>query len=160
MTTRTFKQFGIAFGSQTANITAKIDDAVVYQGPVTTLDESYPSLPNLDYVVSNELFTWTANVDFSGPQTLEISIDENAVLLVADIQANYTPIGNVSNVQSSGANVYVGFAYNQFGNTYINGELVPSSGINHSEPYNGQWWFQVPSNGNFVENFTVEPGLE
>lgn len=160
MTTRTFKQFGVAFGSQTANITAKIDNNVVYQGPVTTLNETLPTLPNLEYNVSNELFTWTADVNYSGPQVMEISIDSNAALLLAELQANYTPVGNVGNVTSSGANGYIALNYTQFGNTYINNTLVPSSSIDHSGLYVGQWWFQVPNGGNFIENFTIEPGLE
>jgi len=159
MTTRTFKQFGIAFGSQIANITAKIDNTVIYQGPVTTLNESYPTLPNLDYTVTNELFTWTTDVNFSGQQTLEISIDEHAVLLLASIKANYSPvpIGNTY-VQSSGPDGYVALKSDQFGNTYVNGDLVPSASIDHST-LPGLWWFQVPNGGNFVENFTVLPGI-
>jgi hypothetical protein len=158
MTTRTFKQLGQAYGSQTANITAKINDVVIYQGPVTTLDESFPALPNLDVKVSNALFTWTANVDFSGSQTMEISIDSNASLLIADIVANYNPTVNVGNVISSGPNVYQTFSYTQFGNTYINGTLYPSLNISH-DPLSGAWWFTLPSDGTFIENYTIEPGL-
>jgi hypothetical protein len=165
MTTRTFKQLGQAYGSQTASITAKINNVVVYQGEVTTLNESFPALPNLEITVNNELFTWTADVDFSGSQTMEISIDGNASLLVTELNANYTPIqntgnvGNVGNIISSGPNGYVGFAYGQFGNTYIDSNLVPSSSIDH-DTLSGPWWFTVPPSGTFIENYTIEPGLE
>lgn len=161
MTTRTFKQMGLAYGSQPANITAKLNNVVVYSGPITTVDGPFPELPNLEFAVSNELFSWTADVNFSGPQVIDVAIDNNATLLVAQLEANYTPIANVSanisvGVISSGPDGYVGFSYTQFGNTYINGELQE---VVHGD-LTGQWWWAIPANGEFVENITVEPGLE
>jgi len=163
MTTRTFKQFGIAYGEQPANITAKINNVVIYQGPVVTLNESFPELPNAAYTVTNELFSWNAEVAFSGNQVLEIAIDNNADLLVAFNQANYTPVeevvGNVGNVTivSSGPNGYIGFPSTQFGNTYINDVLQPP--VEHGN-LTGQWWWRLPADGTFVENITIVPGLE
>ena len=163
MTTRTIKQLGIAYGAEPANITAKIDNVVVYQGTVNTLNAPFPNLPDLNYTVSNELFSWTTDVNFTGPQTLEIDIDGNVNLLVADIVANYTPIQQVSNttgnisIVSSGPDGFVGFSWPAFGNTYVDGGFVPADGINH-DPLAGQWWF-VPT-VSFVESFTVPQGLE
>jgi len=157
MTTRTFKQLGVAFGTEPANITAKIDNVVVYQGPVTTLNESFPDLPNLSYVVTNELFSWTADIAFSGPQLLEIDVDGSVTLLITEIQANYTPSEYQGNIISSGANTYVPFTYTQFGNTYINETL--QSGVTH-DTLDGQWWWPIPPAGTFVENITITPGLE
>jgi hypothetical protein len=156
MTTRTFQQLGLAFGAQTANITAKINDAVVYQGPVTTLNEPFPTLPNINYIVTNELFSWTADVTSSGPLILEITIDQNANLLIAELEANYSRVGNVGNSRSSGADGYVGLVYSQFGNTYINDQL---QSVTHGD-LTGQWWWKLPNNGTFVENITIEPGIE
>jgi hypothetical protein len=157
MTTRTFKQLGIAFGAEPANITAKIDNAVVYQGPITTINEPFPDLPNLSYVVTNELFSWTTDITFSGPQTLEIDVDGTVTLLVTEIRANYTQGEYQGNIISSGANTYVPFEYTQFGNTYINETL--QGNVVHGN-LTGQWWWPLPPNGNFVEEITIIQGLE
>lgn len=159
MTTRTFKQYGIAFGVQPANITAKIDNVVVYSGPVTTVNEAFPELPDPAYDVTNELFSWTADVNMSGPQVIDINVDGASQLLVAQLSANYTSISNVAanvvNV-SSGPNVYVDFSYTQFGNTYINGQLQD---VNRGD-LTGMWWWTVPAGGNFVENITIVAGQD
>lgn len=158
MTTRTFKQYGIAFGPQTANITAKIDDVVVYQGPVETLNELRPALPIEGYTVENAMFSWTTDVAFTGPQVLEITVDSgNADLLVAQIRANYTQVViEPGNVVSSGPDNYVTFPSTQFGNTYVNGTLQE---VVHGD-WTGMWWWWVPTSGTFVENFTATPGQE
>lgn len=164
MTVRTIKQAGVAFGAQTANITAKINDVVVYQGPVTTLDEAVPVLPNLSYQVTNDLFSWTVpDVSFTGLQTLEITNDNNATLLVAGLTQNYTPVPNdpVANVppstHSSGPDGYIGLVPAQFGNTYVNGVL---QSVTHTTETEGQWWWTIPPGGTFIENMTIEPGQE
>jgi len=161
MTTRTFKQMGIAYGSQPANITAKIDNVVVYSGPVTTINEPFPELPNLEFSVSNQLFSWTANVNFSGSQVISLSVDGNVDLLLAQLSANYTPIANATgnvtgNAISSGPDGYVNFQSRQFGNTYINGEL---QSVTHGD-LPGMWWWRIPSPSEFVENITIETGVE
>jgi len=155
MTTRTFKQYGVAFGSSTANITAKINDVVIYEGPVTTLDESFPSLPDQNYTIDNVLFSWTADVNFSGSQDLEITTD--GLLLLGVLNRNYTPILNdVGNIISSGPDQFVSFQSTSFGNTYINESL---QSVTHGD-LPGMWWWTIPADGTFVENFTVDPGKE
>lgn len=159
MTTRTFKQMGVAFGTQDLEITAKVDNVVVYQGTVVTLNEPLPQLPNLEYSVTNELFSWTADVEFSGPQVIEITVGNDAQLLVAELTANYSRMaGNTANTYiSSGPDNYITFGWQQFGNTYINGVLQSSQTINHAE-LTGPWWWKLPAGSEFVENITVTPG--
>lgn len=160
MTTRTFKQYGIAFGNQPLEITAKVDNVVVYQGPITTLNEPFPELPNSNYSVTNELFSWTADTGFSGTQVIEITVGNGAELLVADLEANYSRApGNTANsVISSGPDNYMIFKWEQFGNTYINGALVDSQTIDHSS-LSGMWWWNLAPGSEFVENITVTPGV-
>lgn len=159
MTTRTFKQMGVAFGTEDLEITAKVDNVVVYQGTVVTLNESMPKLPNSSYSVTNELFSWTADVEFSGPQVIEITVGNSAALLVAELTANYTiiPGPTADTYVSSGPDNYVTFRWNQFGNTYINGALQSSQTINHAE-LTGPWWWKLPAGSEFVENITVNQG--
>jgi len=167
MTTRTFRQMGIGFGSQPANITAKINNVVVYQGPVTTLDEPFPTLPNLDYTVTNVLFSWSEDVTYAGPAVVEIQVDENSDLLVADINANYTAIPNpafvdanttpeVGSVISSGANGFLTLQTSQIGNIYVNGALQTVS----YTPLGGQHWWELTVPDTIVINATIAPGLE
>ena len=159
MTTRTFKQMGVAFGDQPLEITAKVDNVVVYQGTVTTLNEPFPELPDSNYHVTNELFSWTTDLFFTGPQVIDIAVGSGAELLVATTAGNYTPIldPNTGNVISSGPNNYITFRIQQFGNTYINGTLIDSQTINHDE-LPGMWWWRLASGDSFVENITITPG--
>ena len=159
MTTRTFKQMGVAFGDQPLEITAKVDNVVVYQGPVTTLNEPFPELPNSNYHVTNELFSWTTDLFFTGSQVIDITVGSGAELLVATTAGNYTPIPdpNTGNIISSGPDNYITFRIQQFGNTYINGTLIDSQTINHDE-LPGMWWWRLASGDSFVENITIMPG--
>jgi hypothetical protein len=154
MTTRTFKQNGIAFGPTPVNITAKIDNVVVYEGTVETLDESLPVLPNPAYTVTNTLFSWTTDVAFSGNAVLEITTDGN--VLLASTSSNYTPFTENGNIYSSGANNFIAFTSGQFGNTYINDSLQT---VSHGD-LPGMWWWQLQPSDTFVENITINPGLE
>lgn len=154
MTTRTFKQNGIAFGPAPVNITAKIDNVVVYEGTVETLNESFPVLPNPAYTVTNTLFSWTTDVAFSGNNVLEITTDGD--LLLARLQGNYTPFTENGNTYSTGADNFIGFTAEQFGNTYINDSLQT---VSHGD-LPGMWWWKLQSNDTFVENITISPGLE
>jgi hypothetical protein len=161
MTTRTFRQQGLAFGPGpgTANITAKIDNVVVYQGPVTT-ETTMPSLPDLEYTVTNTLFSWTANVDFSGNQVIDVTIDDSATLLLAELESNYVLLeSDTGNIGSSGPDGFLAFNYTQFGNTYINGSLREVTANAHSD-LPGMWWWTVPAGGNFVENITIDAGQD
>lgn len=156
MITRTFRQKGTAFGSAPGNITAKVDNVVVYQGPVVTLDQPFPTLPNLEYQTSTVLFSWTANVNFEGTQVIEISTDSN--LLLCEIEQNYAGTINGNTVVSSGPDEFRSLRWTQFGNTYINEVLQSSNAINH-ESLDGQWWWRLPANSVFVENINILPGL-
>ena len=159
MTTRTFRQLGIGFGPETANITAKINDVVVYQGPVTTLNQPFPVLPNLDYTVTNVLFSWTADVTYAGPAVVNIQVDANSDLLVAEISANYTAIKNPANVQSiisSGPDAFIDLPITQIGNIYVDGALRP---VDHTNPLVGQYWWELVVPDTIEINATIEPGL-
>ena len=131
MTVRTIQQYGLAYGSETLVITAKVDGSVVYSGPVTTVNEPRPSLPNRSFTVDNVLFSYTVpDVSWTGSQVLEITLETNANLIVAELSANYTSIpgpigpGNVPGPNiSSGANGFIALQWEQFGNTYINNTL-------------------------------------
>lgn len=165
MTTRTFKQLGIAFGNATATITAKVDNVVVYQGPVTTLNEPFPDLPNVAYVINDSLFSWTTDVTYSGPASVEVEVDENSDLIVADIAANYSIIPNPAYIDanttptvpqyiSSGPDGFETINPNLIGNVYIDGVLQT---VDHTQ-LPGQWWWELTVPDTILKEITITPG--
>lgn len=159
MTTRTFRQMGIGFGSQPANITAKINNVVVYQGSVTTLDQPFPVLPNVDYTVTNVLFSWTDDITYNGPTVIEIQADADSEVLVGEINANYTVIPDPANAQSyisSGPDGFVDLPVAQIGNIYVGGSLQT---VDHTAPLSGQYWWELTAPAAIEINTTIKRGL-
>jgi hypothetical protein len=92
MTTRTFKQQGLAYGSSPVTLVAKVNGAEVFNGTVTTLNEPIPAAPVDGLVYSSDpadLFTFTDDAAFSGTKTLEISVS-GGTLIVAGLLADYS----------------------------------------------------------------------
>jgi hypothetical protein len=92
MTTRTFKQQGLAYSSSPVTIVAKVDGVEVFSGAVATLNEPIPTVPTPDYVYNTtpiDLFTFTENADFAGTKTLEISVSDGT-LVVTGLLADYS----------------------------------------------------------------------
>jgi hypothetical protein len=167
MTTRTFRQLGIGFGEQPANITAKINNVVVYQGPVTTLNEEFPVLPNFAFKITNVLFSWTEDITYAGPAVVEIQVDENSDLIVAEIDANYNPIPNpafvnetetpgVANIISSGVDGFLDLQTSQIGDIYVDGTLHT---VDYTPPQSGQHWWELTVADTIELNTTITPGL-
>lgn len=106
MTTRTFIQRGKAYGQVPCTIIAKIDNTIVYEGPVTTVDEPFPTQAWIE--ANTNLFSWTNTVDFQGTQTLEIAVT-GSVLTLSTLVANY------NSLQNPGASDYNAFFYETIG---------------------------------------------
>jgi hypothetical protein len=90
MTTRTLQILGNGFGSTPANITAIVEGTTVFSGPVPTLNQSLPELPNLSYTdQSVVLFSFDHDVDFTGtlPITYEVT---GSPVLFTNILSNYS----------------------------------------------------------------------
>ncbi len=87
MTIRTFKQKGQAYGSTPASIEVTINGAVIYSGPIPTLDTPMPTLPDTAISYGQDLYTWQNDVAFAGTQTLSIAVT-GADLLLTDSYAN------------------------------------------------------------------------
>jgi hypothetical protein len=113
MTTRTFKQTGQAFGSSPTIISAKINGAEVYNGPVSTLHEPRRLYSNPDEVFP-ELFSWTTDTSFAGTQQMEIAVS-NGQLVIADTLSNYT-VSIPSNKSDVFGPVYVNVVPGEAGN--------------------------------------------
>jgi hypothetical protein len=113
MTTRTIKQTGQAFGSSPTIISAKINGAEVYNGPVSTLHEPMRRYNNPDEVFP-ELFSWTTDTNFAGTQQMEIAVS-NGQLVIADTVSNYT-FSSPSNKSDVFGPVYVNVVPGEAGN--------------------------------------------
>lgn len=89
MTTRTFKQYGLAYGIGSVTVVATIDGIEVFNGVVpsvnslipTTLDEIQPLVPEV-------LFSWTEDVAFEGTRSMTITVN-GGNLLLKNTHANY-----------------------------------------------------------------------
>jgi hypothetical protein len=78
MPLRTYKQKGQSYGHTPTTIVAKIDGAVVYSGTVSTLDEPVPGKLDESGV---DLFSWTTDLNFYGPKSMEVTVTGNPVFL-------------------------------------------------------------------------------
>lgn len=157
MTTRTFIQRGKAYGAVPCTIIAKIDNAVVYEGPVTTVDES---LPTQAWIQANtDLFSWTSTVDFQGTQTMEIAVT-GSVLTIATTVANY------NSLQNPGADHYGTFFYetiggiryqHPFANVKIDGVAQPVQ-VDETAPGQGHW--NIRPGQVFTTDLRINPGYD
>jgi hypothetical protein len=168
MTNRTFLQQGQGFGSETVTITASINGAQVYTGPINTLNQPIPSFPDSgEYPVSN-LYTWTNTVDFQGTQNLEITV-QTGTLLLMDSLANYGFSDNPNPPTPTvpgGTVAYEPFFSIDIGGIVISDPLtnvvinnVPQTPARDSN-LDGQWFWTIPANGTFTATINVQPGFE
>jgi hypothetical protein len=157
MTTRTFIQRGKAYGMAPCTITAKINNTVVYEGPVTTVDES---LPTQAWIQANtDLFSWTSTVDFQGTQTMEIAVT-GSVLTISTTVANY------NSLQNPGADHYGAFFFEviggvkfcrPFANVKIDGVPWP---IQSNETLIGQPNCNLRPGQVFTADIRINPGYD
>ena len=157
MTTRTFIQRGKAYGAVPCTIIAKINNAVVYEGPVTTVDESLPTEPWIQ--ANTNLFSWTNTVDFQGTQTMEISVT-GSVLTLSTLVANY------NSLQNPGADHYGAFFYetiggvkfcHPFANVKIDGIVWP---VVTDETLTGQPNCNLRPGQVFTADVRINPGYD
>jgi hypothetical protein len=156
MTTRNFKQCGQAYGSTPASITATIDGTVVFSGPVSTLDQPLPILPEPSAnITSPTLFTWTNTVDFAGTQSYSIAVTGSPLLLA------FTGADHCGNDVAQFSSTY---AYEIGGitvadpltNVAIDG-VVQQRGPDNSI-LQGQWQWLIPAGSTFTATLNVDAG--
>jgi hypothetical protein len=153
MTTRTFKQYGQAYGSVPASITATIDGTVVFSGPISTLDTPFPSLPG--NIITPEIFTWTNSLDFTGTQSFSIAVTGSPLLLsgtLADhcIANNATEFGVVFSFDDDGVMVA-----DPFTNVAIDGVAKQRGPDNTAFP--GQWQWLIPAGSTLTAVLNINP---
>lgn len=157
MTTRTFIQRGKAYGAVPCTIIAKINNTVVYEGPVTTVDESLPTEPHTQ--ANTDLFSWTGTVDFQGTQTMEITVTGSVLVLT-------TTVANYNSLQNPGADHYGAFFYEvvdgikyqrPLANIKIGGVDQP---VVHDETAPGQGHWNIRPGQVFTADVRVNAGFD
>jgi hypothetical protein len=160
MTTRTFRQFGQAYGATPASITASVGGSVVFSGAISTADQPVPlSQANIS---AAELFSWINTVDFAGNVSFSIAVN-NSQLLLTDTDADYCSANNTSNF-------YPFYSYEDSGMTIadpftdVTIDGVPMlRGPNNSNvagPLTGQWYWLIPAGSTFTATLNVSAGQE
>lgn len=171
MTTRTFIQQGRGYGSEPVTITVKLDNAIIYQGAVDTLDETPPEYfdPTSDIEVT--VFSWTQDVAASGTRELEITVHTGA-LLITDTIANYTTKSNSApppQYISSGPDEYLCFYNTTVGDDVIISDPFLSPAIDgiaiererlldDPVPLSGQWTYLVEAGSVFTTPVGIKAG--
>jgi hypothetical protein len=102
MTNRTLQFLGLAFGDSAVTITATIDNVVVYNNTVATLNEPLVN-DGTHWTTTNQLFTVENSdqfpIEFAGSRTMSVSVTGGEGIILARILSNYmgqegTQIGN------------------------------------------------------------------
>lgn len=93
MPIRTVKIQGQGYGSTPAQITVTANANTIFSGAVNTVDQTLPSLPNLDINLDNVLCTFEIDTAFTGeiPMTCAVSV---GTVIFSHIYANYVAIVN------------------------------------------------------------------
>ena len=151
MTDRTFKQHAMGFGEVPSQVVFQLDGNTVFSGAVTTVDEEFPSLPDLDYRIDNIAWTWTDDVEFSGTKSISIAVT-GSPLMLADTLAN-NPLGN--------AELFVSFYSVEIDGVTYEDPLTDEEidGVPQSGPPDptlpGQWWWTIPAGSTFTATMHV-----
>lgn len=158
MTDRIFQQYAQGFGSSPCQVICQIDGNTVFDGAVTTtnqpISDLVSNLPNLDYTLNNVAWTWTGNVEFSGTQSLSISVTGSPLLLGPTLANNPYDVANIAVFHNFYVANIAGTGYaDPLSNVAIGGVLQTPPN-NPSE--NGQRWWTIPAGSTFTASMNVD----
>lgn len=129
MANRTFKQLGMAYGTEPLTIIARIDNVVVYEGTIPTLNQPVQTDPNANNFAA-QLFTWELDTAFSGTVDMSITIAGEGCLFLTETLANYVQIQNPDSdpddlkFSNSGADVFGRFYLKQMSDYMLGDPLT------------------------------------
>ena len=93
MPNRTVQLLGQGYGSNPAQITVTANGNPVFSGPVNTVDQPVPALPNMDTNLNNILCNFEIDQSFTGQIPMTCAVSSGTVIFSL-ILANYVPIPN------------------------------------------------------------------
>lgn len=165
---RTFQFIGQGYGSTDATIVAKVNDTVVYSGPVTTVDQPISPLPMPDPAAEIILFeianSSTLNTDFAGSLPMTVEVTGGTGVLFGLIQSNYYT-GNIDTDPDCGQ--VDQFSYSYTGSpTNSEGTADPRSsvtidGVAQVPPLAtslGCWTWVIPTGSTLGYNWNISIG--
>jgi len=157
MTTRTVKMLGLAYGTTPAEIAVTLDGVSIYTGTVPTAATPVATLPNLELANTTvEFCNFEIPMDFEGTKSMTCAVT-NGTVIFAQIDANYCVIANTDPVIGTGPDGFggIGGVGDARSNVAIGGVLQP---VNHTEEFNGTWWFTVPTGSTLTYNLDIVAG--
>lgn len=154
MTDRTFRQHALGFGGNTASVLVQIDNAVIFNGAITTVDQPVPLLPNEEYMLDNIAWTWQADANAQGVFSYVITVN-SGTLLLADTQCN-NPLADPTlygrpDPVNIGEEIYL---YPYISAAYRNDQQLP---LNPAPWRQGQYWFPITQGDVLVLNLNLIP---
>jgi hypothetical protein len=93
MANRTVQILGQGYGANPAQITVTANGNTVFSGTVSSIDQSPPSLPNLNINLAEILCTFEIDQAFTGQIPMTCAVSSGTVIF-AQIYANYVAIPN------------------------------------------------------------------
>ena len=162
MTTRIFKQQGLAYGSSPVSLVAKIDGVEVFNGPVPTLNAPIPDLPEVGYTTHGvDLFTFDGDVAFAGNKTIEIAVS-GGTLVVAGVDANYSLHGRGAE-NMPGADIFSSAYFNEVnGTVYTNAitNVTVDDVARFDEECTGTWFYIVGPGSTLKATLQISEGID
>lgn len=152
--TRTFIQKGQGYGSTPVTVKVVIDGSEIFHGEISTVDQPPPVLPDFGASFDADLFTWTNTLDFTGTQSLEITVTGGTVILANSIAnfgaADWQYYYPFYRDESRGYTVF-----DPFSDVMING--APQTQI-HTKETPGQYYWTLSNDSVFQATINVKAG--
>jgi len=162
MTNRTLQFLGLAYGNSAVTITATIDNVVVYNDTVTTLDEVMLD-PGTDWTTTNQLFAVENSdqfpIEFAGSRVMSVTVTGGEGIFLTHVLSNYM----AQSAQVGNATTFVSCYYGTPTNSEETSDCRSNVVIDGvaPEPYvksPGIWTWQVNDGSTLVCNLNVGLG--
>lgn len=140
MTDRTFQQHALGFGTQEAVVQIEIDDTIIYNGTVETVDQPLPSLPDYDYHVENIAWSWQGDANFQGDLNYVITVNSGTVLMANTTANNPLQDANIYGRLDTEVIDEEAYFYPYVSSALINGLPIQ---LNPYPWRQGQYWFTL-----------------
>jgi hypothetical protein len=172
MTNRTLQFLGAAYGNSDITITATIDNVVVYNNTVTTLDEEIPLPEDLGNIVFPTLFSVENSdqfpIEFAGARTMSLTVTGGEGIILTNVLSNYmeqtVQIGTVSRQAPGNATAFVvcykGIPTNSEGTIDCRSSVILNGNVQVPPltPSTGTWTWEVNTGSTLVCNLNVSQG--
>jgi hypothetical protein len=159
---RTFKFYGLGYGTEPVTISAVINGVEVYSGPIPTVDLPLPPAVDTQQQVLFTIVSAELNTAFEGSLPMSVVVTSGTAALLGEILSNYNSgTDAASGTIDSFAQCYTGTPTNSE-NTVDPRSSVYIDGVQQVPPLDkslGCWTWTVPTGSTLVCDLNVELGL-